>query len=319
MRSIVYGAGAVGGVVGGRMFQHGHDVVLVARGAHGAAIAERGLTVEWPEDSVTLPVPVVAHPSELTFGPDDVVIVAVKGQDTPGVIEALADHALPGTPIVCLQNGVANERAFLRRWPSVHAVTVMAPTTHLEPGVVQASTRQAVAILDVGRWPSGVDDLTEAVAAAFRSSGFQSLARPDIARWKYAKLLMNLGNPIDALSPRDDDATRLRGLARAEGEAVLAAAGIDHVTDAEDKARRGDWLRLAPVGDGPRPGGSTWQSLARGMPVEVDYLNGEIVLLARLHGVPSPVNAMLQRATHDAAARGATPGSIPAADLLARI
>jgi 2-dehydropantoate 2-reductase len=319
VRWIVYGAGAVGGVVGGRMFQHGHDVVLVARGAHGAAIAERGLTVEWPEDSVTLPVPVVAHPSELTFGPDDVVIVGVKGQDTAGVIEALAGCALPDTPIVCLQNGVANERAFLRRWPSVHAVTVMAPTTHLEPGVVQASTRNAVTILDVGRWPSGVDDVTESVAVAFRSSGFQSLARPDIARWKYTKLLLNLGNPIDAMCPRDDDATTLRQRARAEGEAVLAAAGIEHVTDAEDKARRGDWLQLAPVGNGRRPGGSTWQSLARGTPVEVDYLNGEIVLLGRLHGVPAPVNEMLQRATHEAAAAGAAPGSIPAAELLARL
>jgi 2-dehydropantoate 2-reductase len=319
VRWIVYGAGAVGGVVGGRMFQHGHDVVLVARGAHGAAIAERGLTVEWPEDAVTLPVPVVAHPSELTFGPDDVVIVGVKGQDTPGVIEALAESARADTPIVCLQNGVANERAFLRRWPSVHAVTVMAPTTHLEPGVVQASTRNAVAILDVGRWPSGADDVTEAVASAFRSSGFQSVARADIARWKYTKLLLNLGNPIDALSPRDDDATRLRHLARAEGEAVLAAAGIEHVTDAEDKARRGDWLHLAPVGDGRRPGGSTWQSLARGTPVEVDYLNGEIVLLGRLHGMPTPVNEMLQRAAHAAAADGAAPGSIPAAELLARL
>ena len=93
---------------------------------------------------------------------------------------------------------------------------------------------------------------------------------------------------------------------------MLAAAGIDHVTDAEDKARRGDWLRLAPVGNGRRPGGSTWQSLARGTPVEVDYLNGEIVLLGRLHGVPAPVNEMLQRAAHEAAAAGAAPGSIPA-------
>ena len=100
---------------------------------------------------------------------------------------------------------------------------------------------------------------------------------------------------------------------------MLAAAGIDHVTDAEDKARRGDWLQLAPVGNGRRPGGSTWQSLARGTPVEVDYLNGEIVLLGRLHGVPAPVNEMLQRAAHEAAAAGAAPGSVPAGDLLSRI
>ena len=210
LRFVVYGAGAVGGVVGGRLFQHGHDVVLVARGDHGRAIAERGLTVEWPEGSITLPVPVVDHPCELTFGPDDIVVVGVKSQDTAGVVEALVDPprrtprssacrtASPTNPPSC-----AGSR--------VHAVTVMAPTWHLEPGVVRAYTRQAVGLLDIGRWPSGVDDVTEAVAAAFRASGFESVARPDIARWKYTKLLLNLGNPIDALSPSGPDAARLWG------------------------------------------------------------------------------------------------------------
>lgn len=318
MRFVVYGAGAVGGVVGGRMFQHDHDVVLVARGEHRSAIAADGLTVEWPEGSATLPVPVVGHPSELTFGPDDVVIVAVKSQDTAGVVAALADCAPPSTPIVCLQNGVVNEVAFLRRFQTVHGVTVMAPTWHLEPGVVRAYTPGATAILDIGRWPVGTDDVTDAVARAFRTSGFESLARPDIARWKYAKLLLNLGNPVDALCRRDDEARRLHELARREGEIVLAAAGIDHVSEADDRARRGNILRIVPIDDRPRPGASTWQSLARGNPVEVDFLNGEIVLLGRLHGVPTPVNEVLQEATHDAVAAGTPPGSIPAADLLAR-
>jgi 2-dehydropantoate 2-reductase len=192
----------------------------------------------------------------------------------------------------------------------------MAPTSHLRPGVVQAHTRQAAAIFDVGRWPGGADDVATEIAEAFRSSGFESVARPDIARWKYAKLLMNLGNPVDALCPRDDDARRLVTLAREEGERVLAAAGIDYVSDEEDRARRGDILRMAPINGQRREGGSTWQSLARGLPVEVDYLNGEIVVLGRLHGVPTPVNALLQRATHDAVAARTPPNSVPPAELL---
>ena len=225
MRFIVYGAGAVGGVVGGRMFQHGHDVVLVARGEHREAIATNGLTVEWPEGSATLPVPVVEHPAELSFGDGDVVLVAVKSQDTEGVLDALSAVAPPSTPIVCLQNGVANEVAALRRFANVHGVTVMAPTWHLEPGVVQSYTPNATAMLDVGRWPHGTDSVTEAVAAAFVASGFESIARADIARWKYTKLLLNLGNPVDALCPRDADAAELVKLARREGLEVLAAAG----------------------------------------------------------------------------------------------
>jgi 2-dehydropantoate 2-reductase len=319
VRVVLIGPGAVGGVVGGRLFQHGHDVVLVARGAHREAIAARGLTVEWPEGSITLPVPVVGSPGELTYGPDDVVVVAVKSQDTAGVVEALAAVAPTSTPIVCLQNGVANEVAFLRRFSAVHGVTVMAPTWHLEPGVVRAYTHEAAAILDIGRWPGGTDDIDDAVADAFSSSGFESVARPDISRWKYAKLLLNLANPVDALCPRDADFDELAARARHEGEAVLDAAGIASTSSAEDRARRGDILRIVPIDDQGRPGASTWQSLARGLPVEVDHLNGEIVLLGRLHGIPTPVNELLQAATHRAVAARTSPGSIPASSLLAAL
>jgi 2-dehydropantoate 2-reductase len=184
---------------------------------------------------------------------------------------------------------------------------------------VRAYTHDAAAILDIGRWPGGTDGIDDAVAAAFTSAGFESVARPDIPRWKYAKLLLNLTNPIDALCPRDDAFDDLSRRARQEGEAVLDAAGIPYVSHAEDRERRGDILRIVPIDARTRPGASTWQSLARGLPVEVDHLNGEIVLLGRLHGVAAPVNELLQAATHQAVAARTAPGSIPAADLLARL
>jgi 2-dehydropantoate 2-reductase len=125
---------------------------------------------------------------------------------------------------------------------------------------------------------------------------------------------------VDALCARDGgDFERLASLARQEGEAVLDAAGIEYVSAAEDRARRGDILRIIPIDDQPRPGASTWQSLARGLPVEVDHLNGEIVLLGRLHGVPTPVNELLQSETHRAVAARIAPGSLAAGDLLARL
>ena len=99
--------------------------------------------------------------------------------------------------------------------------------------------------------------------------------------------------------------------AATEGEACLSAAGIDAATTEEDRSRRGDLLKLSPVGDQKHPGGSSWQSLARGAPdIESDYLNGEIVLLGRLHGVPTPVNQLLQRLANQLAATGAPPGSV---------
>ena len=63
-----------GGVVGGRLAQHDHDVVLVARGDHGKAMAADGLLIRSPDDEVRVPVPVVSHPSELTLTDDDVVL-----------------------------------------------------------------------------------------------------------------------------------------------------------------------------------------------------------------------------------------------------
>jgi 2-dehydropantoate 2-reductase len=97
----------------------------------------------------------------------------------------------------------------------------------------------------------------------------------------------------------------------------LAAAGIDVASREEDAARRGDRLQVRPIGGRERVGGSSWQSLHRGTgSIEVDALNGEITLLGRLHGVPAPVNALLQTRANAAARSGARPGSVTAAALL---
>lgn len=321
-RFVVYGAGAIGGTIGGRLFEHGHDVVLIARGAHGEALRSSGLLLRTADGAVTLPVPTVRHPSEL--GPldpaRDVVVLAMKTQDTADALEALAAVAPASVPVVCAQNGVENERMALRRFSTVLGMCVMLPATHLEPGVVEVSSTPVSGILDVGRYPSGVDEVATAVAAALDGSGFSSVAVSDVMRRKYAKLLMNLGNALDAACGSGARRSPLFPLAREEAMACFAAAGIDCASEEEDRARRGDLLQVKPIGGRPRGGGSTWQSLARGTGrTEVDHLNGEIVLLGRLHGVPTPVNALLQEVGNRLARDGAAPGSVDVADLEARI
>ena len=86
MRFVVIGAGAIGGVTGGRLHQAGHDVVLVARGPHHDAIRDRGLTIQCPTGEVILAVPVVDRVGRLDLDADDVVLLAVKSQDTAGVV-----------------------------------------------------------------------------------------------------------------------------------------------------------------------------------------------------------------------------------------
>jgi 2-dehydropantoate 2-reductase len=127
---------------------------------------------------------------------------------------------------------------------------------------------------------------------------------------------MNLGNALEAACGTEARGSDLNERARAEGEECLRAAGIDFASRQEDRARRGDLLRLRPIEGRRRPGGSSWQSLARGTgTIEADYLNGEIVLLGRLHGVATPVNALLQGLAQRMAREGLAPGSLPFGDL----
>jgi 2-dehydropantoate 2-reductase len=321
MRFVVYGAGAIGGVIGGRLFEAGHDVTLIARGEHEQALRSGGLVVGSPDRTVTLDVPVAGHPGDAGLAPGDVVVLAVKSQDTAAAVHALAAAAPDGVAVVCAQNGVDNERIALRSFADVYAMHVMCPATHLEPGVVMAHSAPVTGILDLGRYPAGVDATAAAVVDALAGATFASEARPDIMRWKHAKLLLNLSNAVDAVcGARDEAARELSAAVRAEGEACLRAAGLDAVPRDEDRARRGDLLTLAPVDGMRHRGSSSWQSLVRGVgTIETDYLNGEIVLLGRLHGVPTPANELLQRLARDLAVRGRPPGEMAAADVLARL
>jgi 2-dehydropantoate 2-reductase len=110
MRFIIYGAGGIGGTIGARLFQHGHEVILIARGEHLKAIQERGLIFKSPHETVTLPIPCFGYPSEIRFQEGDVVFMTMKSQHTREALEALRDAAGEDIPVICCQNGVANER-----------------------------------------------------------------------------------------------------------------------------------------------------------------------------------------------------------------
>jgi len=318
VRFVVVGAGAIGGAVGARLFQRGYDVTLVARGEHGRAL-QSGLVLEAPGETATLPIPVVSEPAHASWegdaDGDAVVLLAVKGQDTDHALRQLG-VAPPSTPVVCMQNGVENERRVLRHFPNTYGVCVMCPATQLRPGVVQVHSAPVSGLLDLGRFPSGLDGRGQAIADAVATTSFQSVGRPDIMRWKYRKLLMNLANAVEALTGPEGRFGPLAREAQREGKEALAAAGIDVATSEEDRERRGDFLQLAPTSSGEWQGGSSWQSLARGTgSIEAEFLNGEIVLMGALHGVPTPVNALLERLAIRAAAEGAVAGSYRVAEL----
>ncbi len=312
MRFVVLGAGAVGGVVGARLAEHGHNVLLIARGAHYEAIRNDGLRIESPDEALTLKIPVVDHPSKISWTSEDVLLLATKTQDTEVALNTLKEAAPDTLPIFCAQNGVANERMATHEFANVYGVFVWCPADYLTPGHVRVWCAPKSGILHVGCYPPGVDTTSESVAAAFRDATFYAEAKSDIMRWKYRKLLSNLGNAVDALCGTAARGSGIAQRARREGIACLEAAGISHVADDEDDAARLEReVHPRTINGEERRGGSSWQSLERQLgTIETDYLNGEIVRLGQTHGVPTPVNALLQYLSQRVARERRPPGSV---------
>jgi 2-dehydropantoate 2-reductase len=335
MRYIIIGAGAVGGTIGGYLFQGDHDVVLVARGAHLDALRSRGLTLATPAGTSTLDIPAVAGPDELQLRDGDVLVMATKTQDAEALYSEWAWQPVRGAagtataaeslPVVCAQNGVASERLALRRFRQVYGMCVWLPAAHLEPGTVESQGTPLAGLLPVGRYPRGTDGTAQEISDDLTKSRFLAPVDGEVMRWKYGKLMFNLANAIEALCGREaargsqeqDAAGELRRRAHAEGVAALDAAGIGYAGGEEIAAARGDQVRIGQVNGSSRTGGSSWQSLSRGTgTIEADFLNGEIVLLGREHGVQTPVNEVLQKLANQAARDHRPPGGVTPAEIL---
>ncbi|MDA0271323.1 MAG: ketopantoate reductase family protein [Chloroflexi bacterium] len=318
MRYVIYGAGAIGAGVGGRLHQHGFDVTLIARGAHLAAMQRDGLRLRAPGEDVRIAVKAVGHPSEIEWRGDEAVILTMKTQDTPAALEDLRAAAGSDVPVFCAQNGVENERMVARRFRRAYAMLIHMPSTFITPGEVIIQSAPVTAVMDAGRFPSGTDEVVTQVCADLSAAG--CLAQPDAAvmRLKWAKLLhVNLGNAVQAVCGPDAPAGGLARLLRAEAERAFAANGIDCATLEEWNARAGH-VTPKEVEDFQRGGGSTWQSLIRGATsVETDYLNGEIALLAALGGVEAPAHRALQDCSARLLREGLAPGSIGVDEVIA--
>ncbi|BCJ39497.1 2-dehydropantoate 2-reductase [Actinoplanes ianthinogenes] len=317
---MVIGAGAVGASVAAELHRAGADTLLVARGAQLAALREQGLTYVRPGGVHRLRIPVAAGPEEVELTETDVLVLATKSQDTAAAVREWAWRpvkradgrtgvAATDLPLITLQNGLDNERTALRSFAHVIGGVVWIPATYLVPGEVVNHAEPVPAVLFLGRYPAGSDEVTERVAAGLRPGGFTVHVVPDITAHKAAKLLGNLLNTLDALYRPSALRDAVLAGARAEAAAVYAAAGITPATP-----DRGTFTSVE-IPTHPQAGSSTRQSLTRSTLPETDFLDGEIVLLGRLHGVPTPVAAAIQARLHRALAEGTPAGSLDDADL----
>lgn len=316
MRIIVYGVGAVGGTVAAALSLSGREVVGIARGAQLEAIRTGGLRLLSPAANRLARFRCVSDPLDLDLVREDMVLLAMKSQDTLPALNRLQAAGLDEQPVFCLQNGVTNERQALRRFPNVHCATVMIPSLYRIPGEVAAFCAPKLGFLDFGRYPSGSDEADHALAEALEAAGIESSVSSDAMAGKFGKLLMNLENVIQAALEEPEVPPELAKLVRAEGARALEAAGIGWSDIMDGDPDRRELIRQEAVEGVENVGWSTRQSLLRGATsVETDYLNGEIVLLGRMHGVPTPLNAALTRLGRKLAAEGAGPGRMSRAEL----
>ena len=332
-RYIILGAGAVGGGIGGSLTRAGCDTVLLARGEHLAALRRQGLRLRTPDEDLVVPVTAVGGPAELTLTTDDVLVLATKTPQAQAVLAewadlpVRADGSVVGTageqvPVLTALNGVASEALALRYYRRVYGVCVWMPTVHLVPGEVLIRSTPTAGVFHISRVPAAATDdsdrtLLAALQADWVRAGLDTQLPPDVMPWKYRKLLTNIGNAFSALVGQNGRIGELVRAAEQEAREVLAAAGIAYTGDEEEAAARAGSFTVRPVAGEPAElGGSSWQSLTRGTgSIETDYLNGEIALVARLHGREAPINARVAGLARQAAASGQRPGEMSATRL----
>jgi 2-dehydropantoate 2-reductase len=315
MRIIVYGVGAIGGTVAAALALSGREVVGVARGAQLAAIRADGLLLRTPALEARARFDCRADPTEFALRTDDAILLTMKSQDTVAALERLQAAGLRDQPIFCVQNGVANERSASQRFANVHGVAVMMPAGYDRPGGVAVFATPRLGIFDIGRYPEGRDGADDALAEALNAANVAAFVTETVMESKYGKLLMNLNNIVAATLGEAARQGRFPGLLRAEAEAAFRAAGIRWRDVGASDPRRAALLRREEIAGVVRIGDSSTQSLARGAgSIETEYLNGEIVRLGRLQGVPTPVNAAFVELAERMIRERRAPGGLDAAE-----
>jgi 2-dehydropantoate 2-reductase len=240
------------------------------------------------------PVPVVAHPGEVAFRADDMICLTMKSQDTAMRCRPCALQGCGISRSSACRTASRMKPMALRLFPNVHGVTVMMPATYTVPGVVVCHGTPKLGLFDIGRYPSGSDAADAALARGVRRSRMAGFVHDDVMASKRGKLLINLGNALEASLGRGNDRGDWPERVRAEAEGCSGPPVCHGTMSAWTAPRRKELMQMGEVPGEDRFGGSTSQSLVRGTGrVETDYLNGEIAWLARMHGVEAPRNAFL--------------------------
>lgn len=312
LRVVIFGAGSVGCYVGGRLLSAGADVTMIGREKMQSVLREHPLKVtdyegvnaeQQLDGSQYVTSPEVA-------GSADLVLVTVKSAATVDAGNALAPYVKPGVPVVSLQNGISNASHLKSAMPDACVLAGMVPFNVLQqaPGHFHQGTE--------GHLMAAHHPSLEACLPAFERAGLALELRTDIESVMWSKLLLNLNNPVNALSgvPLLEELSQ-RGyrlaLAMAQRETLqlLDKAGIPTVRLTGLPTALIPVLMATPnwiftrvakqmLTIDPVARSSMWEDLQAGRPTEIDWINGEVVKLAESLGSDAPVNRKLVELMH---------------------
>ena len=303
-RIVVHGAGSIGCYVGGVWAAAGLNVTLIGRQRVKDEIAANGLTITDSEKRR-----IALRPDEIPFftGPRplakaDLIALCVKSTSTAAAAGEIRKHGRKGAAVISFQNGVGNVDRLKEALPGFTILGGMVPFN--------------VAAMGNGRWHKGVSgqlwaedhEITRALNARIGERPGKLRLSDDIAGVLWGKLLINLNNAVNALSGKtlleqlsDRDYRRVVAASQVEALEILDAAGIEpaqigpvppkllpHVIGAPDLVFRNTVLKVQKIDADARS--SMADDFDAGRPTEIDYLNGEVVRLARQLGRTAPIN-----------------------------
>jgi 2-dehydropantoate 2-reductase len=310
MKVGVFGAGAIGGLLGARLAASGVDVTFVARGPHLAAMKANGVTLHSGGEVLRARPRCVADAAEA--GAQDFVIVTLKANALPAAAPAIAKMLGPDSAVVTAVNGVPYwyfhglDGPFRDRvvesvdpggelWktlpPSRAIGCVVYPAAEVtSPGVIEHTYGDRFTL---GEPDGSQSPRISALSQALRTAGFKAPIRPRIRDEIWVKLWGNMAfNPLSALTHTTLDRLAgrpdLRAVARAmmlEGQKVAEALGVRFAIDVDKRI------------DGALEVGahktSMLQDLERGRPMEIEALLGAVVELGALTGIEMPASTLV--------------------------
>jgi len=308
MRIAILGTGGVGGYFGGRLAAAGANVAFIARGAHLAAMRERGLRIISPSGDIHLPV-VQATDDPADIGPVDIVFFTVKLYDTEPALLELPPLIGPDTLVIPFQNGVDSVDELTRAVGREHVAggTCYVSAVIAEPGVIKhtamgrlifgslANPSASRAAPAVGVPADQASPHLNALLDACRGAGFESVLsdRIMVEIWlKFVQLTVFSGMTAAARSPigvvmSDPDLAAMMADALHESFAVARACSIA-LTD--DKIAK---ILAASTALPPTTKSSMLEDLERGRPLELPFLSGAVVRLGRELGIDTPTHQFI--------------------------